>query len=139
VNYRRLGGTGPKVSELSLGTWLTVGHALDLNASRSLVRGAFESGINFFDTAQSYPGAEEMPGVDPASLSPREYVVASKCYFPRPENEGVPGARGLSRKNIRQSVDDSLCKLRVEWIDIYYCHRFDPDIPLEETIGTLDD
>ena len=94
VRSRRLGGTGLQVSEISLGSWMTIGKALDLEASRALVRHAFDLGINFFDTAQSYPGAEEYLGSILEQYRREEYVIASKCYFPRPENEHVTGARG---------------------------------------------
>jgi aryl-alcohol dehydrogenase-like predicted oxidoreductase len=138
MQYRRLGGSGLKVSEICLGSWLTYGNAVDEEAARSIVAQAFECGINFIDTANVYAlgRSEEVLGSILRDYDRDDYVLATKVFFPM-----GPGAndRGLSRKHIREQCDRSLRRLQTDYIDLYQCHRFDPETPVEETLRALDD
>ena len=139
VKYRRLGNTGLLVSEIAYGTWLTFGTQVDRAAADRIIRRCLDLGINYFDTADVYAkgGAEEMLGaILPDSVIRQDYVLATKVYFPM--GEGVNN-RGLSRKHIFDSIHDSLKRLRVEYVDIYYCHRYDENTPLVETIQAMQD
>lgn len=126
------------MSEVSLGSWLTLGSRVDHEETARLVHRAFDLGINLFDTADVYQDgqAEEALGRAIASLPRSAVVVATKCFFPTSER---PNEGGLSRKHVTESVERSLGRLRVERIDLHQCHRFDPHTPLEETIRAYDD
>jgi aryl-alcohol dehydrogenase-like predicted oxidoreductase len=132
--YRRLGNSELQVSELALGTWLTYGVSIDKERARACVRRAFELGINFVDTANMYgKGAAETLLGELLSDYPREdYVLATKLYFPM-----SPEDRGLSRKQVLKQLDASLSRLRTDYVDLYQCHRYDEDTPLEETMEAL--
>lgn len=138
MEYRKLGRTGLKVSEISLGSWLTYGGYVEKeNAVRS-IKTAYDLGINFFDTANVYEkgAAEELVG-EALKAYPREsYVLATKAFWPMGEG---PNDRGLSRKHVMEQVHASLKRLGHDYIDIFYCHRHDPDTPLDETLRTIDD
>ncbi|MGO4494792.1 aldo/keto reductase family protein [Paenibacillus sp. 2RAB27] len=138
MQYRRLGNSGLKVSELSLGSWLTYGGAIDDKQSESIIDKAYELGINLFDTANVYHKGDAERVVGRAlSKYPREsYVLATKVCVPMGDG---PNDRGLSRKHIREQCDASLQRLGVDYIDLYQCHRYDTDTPLEETLRALDD
>src|SRR4051812_19308694 len=138
MEYRRLGGSGLKVSEVCLGSWLTYGNATEDAAAEACIDKAFELGINFFDTANVYAQgkAEEVVGRALSKYDRDDYVVATKVFFPM---GGGPNDRGLSRKHIREQCDRSLQRLGVDYIDLYQCHRYDTDTPLEETLRALDD
>ena len=138
MNYRRVGSSGLKVSEIGLGTWLGVGDRIDPAASRACVRAALECGINLFDTADVYAGggAERALGELLAEVRRESVVIASKCFFPHSD---APNDRGLSRKHVVESVERSLRNLRTEHIDVMQCHRFDPEVPLAETVRAMDD
>ncbi len=139
VKYRRLGNTGLLVSEIAYGTWLTFGAQVDDARSESIIRRALELGINYFDTADVYGRgrAESMLGAILPRLAIRQdYVLATKVYFPM--GEGVNN-RGLSRKHIVDSIHDSLRRLQVDYVDLYYCHRYDENTPLVETIQAMQD
>ncbi|MCI0570209.1 MAG: aldo/keto reductase family protein [Myxococcaceae bacterium] len=138
MHYRRLGTSGLMVSEVSLGTYLTVGHKLEDTATLSCVFRAFELGINLFDTADSYGNgrSEEVLGRALRALGRNRCVVATKCFLPVSED---PNGRGLSRKHIVESVHASLRRLQTDHVDLMQCHRFDPDVPLEETVEALSD
>jgi aryl-alcohol dehydrogenase-like predicted oxidoreductase len=134
MRYRQLGASELTVSEISLGSWLTYGAAVDTERGLACVRRAFEVGINFFDTANVYGGGaaesflgEALSGVDRAS-----YILGTKAFFPMPD-----GGRGLSAKEIRKQADASLTRLRTDYVDLYQCHRYDPDVALEETMEAL--
>jgi len=140
LQYRRLGNTGLKVSEISLGSWLTYGGAVELEMARACVAQAYDLGINFYDSSDVYghhPGSgEEALG---ASLQPyprHSYVLATKVFWPVGPG---PNDRGLSRKHIVEACNASLKRLGTDYVDLYYCHRFDPDTPLEETLEALED
>ncbi|MEW9669382.1 aldo/keto reductase family protein [Ammoniphilus sp. 3BR4] len=138
MKYRKLGRTGLKVSEISLGSWLTYGNAIEKEKAALTIDKAYELGINFFDTANVYATGEAEKIVGEALKKyPREsYVLATKVFFPMGEG---PNDRGLSRKHVFEQIHASLKRLDMDYIDIYYCHRYDPETPLEETLRTIGD
>ena len=138
MEYRRLGGAGVKLSEVGLGGWLTVANALEQDAARAVMGAAFDVGINFFDTADVYAdGAAETAWGDLLADHRRaSYVLATKVFFPTGPG---PNDKGLSRKHVAESCHASLRRLRTDHVDLYQCHRFDPETPLEETVRAMDD
>jgi len=138
MNYRRLGNSGLKVSEIGLGSWLTYGAAVERQNAIDCIRRAYELGVNFFDTANAYNRGESEKVVGEAIRSfPREsYVLATKVFFPMGDG---PNDRGLSRKHIIEQCEASLKRLGVDYIDLYQCHRYDEETPVEETLRALDD
>ncbi|GIP44022.1 voltage-gated potassium channel [Paenibacillus sp. J45TS6] len=136
--YRRVGSSGLKVSEISLGSWLTYGGYVERENAILAIEEAYDLGVNFFDTANVYEqgAAEELIGQSLAPYPRHSYVLATKMYFPMGEG---PNDQGLSRKHIMEQADASLKRLGLSYIDILYCHRFDPETPLEETLRALDD
>ena len=138
MQYRRLGRKGVKVSAIALGNWLTHGGYVEDQTAIDCVRHAFECGINFFDTANAYRrgGAEEVLGSALREFPRSSYVLATKVFFPMGEG---PNDRGLSRKHIMEQANASLKRLGVDYIDLYQCHRYDDETPLEETLRALDD
>jgi aryl-alcohol dehydrogenase-like predicted oxidoreductase len=136
LNYRGLGDSGLRVSEICLGSWLTYGGAVERAQAEACVDAAFDAGINFVDTANVYSGgkAEEFLG-DVLARRPRDsYILATKVFGEMPN-----GDRGLSREQIHKQIDDSLARLRTDYVDLYQCHSWDPDVPLEETLEALDE
>ncbi len=138
MKYRKLGNSGLKVSEIGLGSWLTYGKAVNNQTAYECIHKAYELGINFFDTANAYEGgkAEIVLGEALKSYERSSYVVATKLFFPMGKG---PNERGLSRKHIFEQCDASLKRLGLDYIDLYQCHRFDPEVPMEETLYALDD
>jgi aryl-alcohol dehydrogenase-like predicted oxidoreductase len=138
MHYRRLGEAGVKLSEIGLGGWLTFGNALEAQQARSVIDKAFDVGINFFDTADAYAGgqAEEAWGELFKNRVRSSYVLATKVFFPTGQGAND---RGLSRKHVFENCHKSLKRLRTDYIDLYQCHRFDPETPLEETVRVMDD
>jgi len=138
VEYRRLGRSGVKVSEISLGSWLTYGGSVAEERAQACIHKAYELGINFFDTANVYMrgAAEEIVGRALNGFERDSYFLATKVYFPMGEG---PNDRGLSRKHITEQCHASLKRLGVDYVDLYQCHRYDEDTPLEETLRALDD
>lgn len=139
MKYRRLGKSGLKVSEIALGSWMTdVSDDQHQTLAAESIRTAFENGVNFFDCADAYSGgaAERFLGQVLKTLSRKELIISSKVYFPT--GDGV-NDRGLSRKHIMTSIDQSLKNLQTDYLDLYFCHRFDPETPLEETLQALSD
>ncbi len=138
MEYRNLGKAGVKVSEVSLGSWLTYGGATEEDTAKSCVRRAYELGINFFDTANVYARGQSEKVVGSALKEfPRDsFVLATKVFFPMGEG---PNDRGLSRKHIMEQCHLSLKRLGTDYIDLYQCHRYDDSVPLEETLRALDD
>ncbi len=134
MHYRKLGASDLVVSEISLGSWLTFGGGVSRGAAEACVRAAFDAGINFIDTANVYSGgaAEEFLGEVLRDVPRDRYVLATKVYFPMPSGE-----HGLSAPQIRKQLDDSLRRLRVDHVDLYQCHRYDTETPLEETMAAL--
>ena len=138
MEYRRLGGSGVKVSEISLGSWLTYGGSVAEQQAAACIHRAYELGINFFDTANVYMrgAAEEIVGRALQGFDRDSYFLATKVYFPMGEG---PNDRGLSRKHITEQCHASLRRLGTDYVDLYQCHRYDEGTPLEETLRTLDD
>lgn len=138
MRTRALGRSGLQVSEVSLGSWLTMGSRVDMVETSRLVSRAFDLGINLFDTADVYADGEAEMALGKAigSLPRGQVVLATKCFFPTSE---APTDRGLSRKHIVQSVEGSLTRLGTDYLDLHQCHRFDPDTPLEETVRAYED
>jgi len=134
VRYRQLGDSDLEVSEISLGSWLTYGGGVERDRAQACVDRAFELGINFIDTANVYArgGAEEFLGEALASRPRESYVLATKLYFPMDDEN-----RGLSREQVLKQIDLSLARLRVDYVDLYQCHRYDEETPLEETMEAL--
>jgi 1-deoxyxylulose-5-phosphate synthase len=134
MEFRRLGDSDLDVSEISLGSWLTYGGGVEREHTEACTRAAFEAGINFFDTANVYGrgAAEEAWGEILSGYDRSSYVLATKVYFPM-----SPTDRGLSREQIHKQIDASLQRLRTDHVDLYQCHRHDPDTPLEETMQAL--
>jgi len=133
MRYRRLGSSDLEVSEISLGSWLTFGGGVEDIHARACVDKAFEVGINFIDTANVYArgGAESFLGEVLAPRARASYVLATKLYFP------VNGDGGLSREQVHKQIDLSLGRLRTDYVDLYQCHRYDAQTPLEETMEAL--
>jgi voltage-dependent potassium channel beta subunit len=138
MRYRKLGAWGVKVSEISLGSWLTYGGYVADEQATACIRRAFELGVNFFDTANVYRrgAAEEVTGRALKDFRREDYVLATKVYFPMGDG---PNDRGLSRKHVTEQCHASLRRLGVDYVDLYQCHRPDLDTPLEETLRALDD
>jgi 1-deoxyxylulose-5-phosphate synthase len=134
LRYRQLGDSDLQVSEICLGTWTTFGGSLDDDAALALVDAAFEHGVNFFDTANIYSQgrSEEVLGRALAGRPRDSFVVATKVYGEMPN-----GDRGLSREQVLKQIDGSLGRLRLDHVDLYQCHSWDDDVPLEETLGAL--
>ncbi len=138
MKYRKLGASGLDVSEISLGSWMTVGGSLADETSAAVIHRAYELGINFYDTANAYNGgrAEEVLGVELKGYDRRRLVIATKAYW---DTEEGPNFFGLSRKHLFESCDASLRRLRMDYIDLFQCHRYDVGTPLLETLRALDD
>jgi len=134
VKFRRLGSSDLEVSEISLGSWLTYGGNIRGDQARACVEKAFEVGINFIDTANVYAHgrAEEFLGDVLKGRERGSYILATKLYFEMPG-----GDRGLSREQVHKQIDASLRRLETEYVDLYQCHRYDEDTPLEETMEAL--
>jgi 1-deoxyxylulose-5-phosphate synthase len=136
MRYRQLGDSDLKVSEISLGSWLTYGGGVGDEAAKACVDAAFEAGINFIDTANVYArgAAEDFLG-DVLQSRPRDsYVLATKLYFPM---DDTGENQGLSKAQVEKQIDASLRRLRTDYVDLYQCHRYDTQTPLEETMAAL--
>ncbi len=138
MHFRTLGHSGLKLSVVGLGSWLTYGNTVDNATTRSVVLRAWEQGVNFIDTANIYAvgAAEEALAPVIGELKRDALVLATKVYFPMGD---TPNERGLSRKHIRDQAHHSLRRLKVDYIDLYQCHRFDDTTPLEETCQAMND
>jgi aryl-alcohol dehydrogenase-like predicted oxidoreductase len=138
MQYRRLGDAGAKLSEIGLGGWLTFGNAIEQEQARAVMDKAFDVGINFLDTADAYARGtcEEAWGELLKNRRRSSYVLASKVFFPMADG---PNDRGLSRKHVFEECHASLRRLRTDYLDLYQCHRFDEQTPLEETVRAMDD
>jgi aryl-alcohol dehydrogenase-like predicted oxidoreductase len=134
MKYRQLGSSDLNISEIALGSWLTYGGGVEAAAARDCVRQAFDSGINFFDTANVYArgAAEEFLGETLRDYSREDYILATKLYFPMSETD-----RGLSAAQIHKQIDASLRRLRTDYVDLYQAHRYDDQTPLAETMQAL--
>ncbi|QGQ99079.1 aldo/keto reductase [Paenibacillus psychroresistens] len=138
MKYRKLGNSGLKVSEISLGSWLTYGGYVERENAVNSIHKAYELGINFFDTANVYERGEAEKVVGEVLKGyPREsYVLATKVFGAMGDG---PNDKGLSRKHITEQLHASLKRLGTDYVDVYYCHRYDTETPLEETLRALDD
>jgi 1-deoxyxylulose-5-phosphate synthase len=134
MKYRNLGSSDLRVSELALGSWLTYGETTGTSQARACLDAAFDVGINFIDTANMYAdgGAERFLGDALRGRARDSYVLATKLYFEMPD-----GGSGLSRDQIFKQLDGSLARLQTDYLDLYQCHRFDFETPLEETMAAL--
>lgn len=139
MKYRRIGASGLKVSAVALGGWLTFGETVDADRTATIVRAAIDRGINFIDLADVYGhdgAAERAVGGAVRDLRRASLVLSSKVFWP---TGAGPNDRGLSRKHIVESCEGSLRRLGTDYLDLYFCHREDPDTPLEETARAMDD
>ena len=134
MRYRRLGKSGIEVSEIALGSWLTYGAGIEREHTEACTRAAFDAGINLFDTANIYGvgAAESAWGEILKDFVREDYLLATKLYFPMSETD-----RGLSREQVHKQLDASLDRLQTDYIDLYQCHRPDPETPIEETMEAL--
>ena len=134
MKYRKLGSSDLEVSEISLGSWLTYGVGVEADRARACLDEAFAQGINFIDTANIYGrgAAESFLGDALQGRARDSYILATKLYFPMSDSD-----RGLSRAQVEKQLDASLQRLRTDYVDLYQCHRYDPDTPLDETMAAL--
>ncbi len=138
MNYRRMGRSGLKLSEISLGVWLTFGRQVDDSEASQILHKAYELGVNFFDNADVYAKgeAEIVMGKAIKDLPREALVISSKVFWPTGEG---PTGRGLSRKHIMESCHASLKRLGLDYLDLYFCHRYDPETPVDEVVRAMDD
>jgi voltage-dependent potassium channel beta subunit len=138
MQYRNVGKSGLKVSAISIGGWLTFGDSVGEGDVARILRRALGAGVNFVDLADVYGGgsAEEVCGRVLKDVPRTSLVVSSKVFWPMGDG---PNDRGLSRKHVFESVDASLRRLGTDYLDLYFCHRWDDDTPLEETVRAMDD
>ncbi|NLL48178.1 MAG: aldo/keto reductase, partial [Firmicutes bacterium] len=138
MKYRRLGQSGLKVSEISLGSWLTYGKSVEDDTATKTIQRAYELGINSFDSANVYErGQGEIVMAKALKVFPREsYIITTKAFWPMGDG---PNDRGLSRKHVFEQLHASLKRMDLDYVDIFYCHRYDPEAPVAETLRTIDD
>jgi len=139
MKYRRLGITGMKVSAISIGAWLTYGSdTVAYEQAEACIHKAIELGVNFIDVADIYAkgAAEEVVGKAIADYDRTKLVISTKAFWPMSDD---PNDRGLSRKHIVESVEKSLKRLGTDYVDIFFCHRYDIDTTTEETVRAIDD
>ncbi|GAB4424066.1 MAG: aldo/keto reductase family protein [Anaerolineae bacterium] len=140
MEYRKLGHNGIKVSEFSLGAWVTYGGQVGENVALECMKAAYDYGVNFFDNADIYAmgQAETVMGnvIKKMGWARKDLVISSKVFWPTGDG---PNDRGLSRKHIMESVHASLKRLNTDYLDLYFCHRYDPDVPVEEVVRAMDD
>jgi voltage-dependent potassium channel beta subunit len=140
MQYRRLGASGLKLSELSFGSWVTFNKQVDSQLAERMFGTCFDAGINFFDNAEGYErgGSEIVMGKALKALGrPRDsYCVSSKVFFGAHENP-APTQSGLSRKHVTEACHQALERLQVDYLDLYFCHRADPDTPIGETVWAM--
>jgi voltage-dependent potassium channel beta subunit len=140
MNYRHVGNAGIKISEIALGSWLTFGGSVDEKMTRECVSAAVDHGINFLDSADAYARgeAERVLGkaIRDLGLNRQHLVISSKVYWPMSDDVND---RGLSRKHIMESVEGSLRRLGTDYVDLYFCHRHDPETPMEEVVRAMGD
>ena len=141
MEYRRLGSAGLKVSALSLGSWVTYGPQVNVDSAAALLKAAYDKGVNFFDNAEAYAAgqSEEIMGAAFRKLGLRResYIVSSKFYWGL--HEGINQKNTLNRKYLMQAVDGSLKRFGFDFIDLVFCHRPDPETPIEEVVWAMSD
>lgn len=137
MEYRRLGRSGLKVSALSLGSWVTFGKQVDLNDAKTLLKTAYDSGVNFFDNAEGYEAGESEKimgdAINALGLPRDTFAVSSKVFW----GGDKPTQLGLSAKHVRDACDAALRRLKVDYLDLFFCHRPDVDTPIEETVRAM--
>ena len=140
MEYRRLGKSGLQLSVLSFGSWVTFGNQIDVKHATECLKAAYDAGVNFFDNAEVYAHGESETIMGQALKKlgwPRDsYCVSSKVFFGRLKDP-VPTQKGLSRKHLAEACEQALKRLQVEYLDLYFCHRPDPAVPIEETVWTM--
>lgn len=141
MEYRRMGRTGLQLSALSFGSWVTFSNQLDVNLSDRLMGIAYDAGVNFFDNAEVYAAgeSEKIMGkvLKNKNWERTSYVVSSKVFFGWKGKDKKPNQYGLSRKHIVEACDEALQRLQVDYLDLYYCHRPDKTVPIEEVVRTM--
>lgn len=141
MEYRRLGSAGIQVSVLSLGSWVTYGSQVDIDAAADMIKLAYDNGINFFDNAESYAGgqSEKIMGAAIRKLGLRRgsFLISTKLYWGL--HEGPNEKNTLNRKYLMEAIDGSLERLGMDHVDFVYCHRPDPETPIEETVWAMND
>jgi voltage-dependent potassium channel beta subunit len=145
MNYRRLGRSGLKISELSFGSWVTYGNQVDTRAARELMAAAFDAGVNFFDNAEVYArgASEEIMGrvLKELGWSRTKFIVSTKFFWGLASGQGAfPNERNtLNRKYLLSAIDGSLKRLQLDYVDLVFCHRPDAETPIEETVWAMHD
>jgi voltage-dependent potassium channel beta subunit len=142
MEYRRLGRSGLKVSELSFGSWVTFSNQLDRENAKKCMYAAYDAGVNFFDNAEVYAKGESeriMGQVLADSGWRRDSYIVSSKVFGGPVPDPLPTQRGLSRKHVMEACDQALQRLQVDHLDLYFCHRPDEETPIEETVFAMND
>ncbi|BBE31003.1 NADP-dependent aryl-alcohol dehydrogenase [Tepiditoga spiralis] len=136
MEYRKLGKSGLKISELSLGSWITFGNQLDTENVKKCMKEAFNSGVNFFDNAEAYANglSESLMGIALKEYRRTDLIVSTKIFW----GGNGPNDRGLSRKHLLEGTWNSLKRLQLDYVDLIFCHRPDPDTPIEETVLAMD-
>lgn len=138
MEYRRLGKTGLKVSEFSFGSWVTFARQVDVQPAKEIMAAAYDAGVNFFDNAEGYErgGSERVMGqaIQELGWSRDSFIVSSKVFW----GGDKPTQRGLSAKHVTDACHAALKRLRVEYLDLFFCHRPDIDTPIEETVRAMD-
>jgi voltage-dependent potassium channel beta subunit len=139
MRYRHLGRTGIQVSELSFGSWVTFANQADVNVAADMMAAAYAAGVNFFDNAEVYAGgkSEEVMGAALRKLGWRRgsYLVSTKLFWGL--NEGPNECNTLNRKYLIEGINGSLRRLDLDYVDLVYCHRSDPETPIEETVWAM--
>jgi voltage-dependent potassium channel beta subunit len=139
MEYRRLGKAGVKVSALSLGSWVTFGQQIGDDVAADLMKEAYDAGVNFFDNAEAYASgrSEIVMGniLKKMGWAHESFVVSSKVFW----GGDLPNSKGLSRKHVMEACHAALRRLQVDYLDLYFCHRPDPDTPIEETVRAMSD
>ena len=138
MEYRKTGKYGIKVSEIAIGGWLTYGGAVDKDHTKKIIHRALELGINFIDIADIYAKgkSEEFIGAAIKGITRSDLVISSKVFWPMSDN---PNDRGLSRKHLMESIDKSLKRIGTDYLDFYFCHRYDDGVEVEEVVRAMDD
>ncbi|VUD46296.1 L-glyceraldehyde 3-phosphate reductase [Thalassocella blandensis] len=137
MQYRRLGKAGLKISAFSLGSWVTFGKQVDISDAKTLLKTAYDAGINFFDNAEGYEAGESEKimgdAIQGLGLARDTFAVSSKVFWGGDKQMQI----GLSAKHVRDACDAALQRLKVDYLDLYYCHRPDVDTPIEETVRAM--
>jgi len=142
MEYRKLGSSGLKISELSFGSWVTFNHQVDTSLAERMLSICFDAGINFFDNAEAYEAGESEIVMGKALKKlkhPRDsYCVSSKVMFGRiPGMRALPTQRGLSKKHVTEACHQAMERMQVDYLDLYFCHRPDPETPISETVWAM--